>query len=104
MSGSVFVVQEQPTGRWIASCCDVRCAHENVFGEGVHILAETDVKSRAEAAATRHRRYLRTIPTFAEKPRSDECGHCGQSAGAIAELQSLVAELERRLTERDGAP
>ncbi|WP_405794071.1 hypothetical protein [Streptomyces sp. NBC_01506] len=89
MSDSVFVVQEEPTGRWIAACCDTRCGH------GMHTLADTETKRAADAAATRHRRLLKTMPPNVDKPlTTDTCDTCGQSKRAIEQLQQLVAELE----------
>ncbi|MGX1483407.1 hypothetical protein RKD45_002483 [Streptomyces griseus] len=91
MSDPVYVVQEQPTGRWVAGCCDSRC------GYFPHDLADSDTKSRAEAAATRHRKLLRTMPREDFKPRSDSCPACNQSTKAISDLQDLVRELEAKL-------
>ncbi|WP_069625357.1 hypothetical protein [Streptomyces niveus] len=91
MSDPVYVVQEQPTGRWIAECCDNRC------GYFPHGLADSATKSRAEAAATRHRKLLRTMPREDFEPRSDSCPTCNQSVKAIEALQELVEELESKL-------
>jgi hypothetical protein len=91
MPDPVFVVQEAPTGRWLAECTDKRC------GYFPHNLADTARKPVADAAATRHRRYLRTLPSHADPPRKTECPACGQSSTAIAQLQALVTELEARL-------
>ena len=91
MSDNVFVVREAPTGRWIAACCDTRC------GFGMHTLADTEHKTTADAAATRHRKYLRTLPVYDETRRTDICQHCGQSEKTNRALRDLVAELEARL-------
>ncbi|MFE7339496.1 hypothetical protein [Streptomyces griseus] len=63
MTDPVYVVQEQPTGRWLAGCCDTRC------GYFLHDLADSTTKSRAEAAAARHRKLLRTLPREDFTPR-----------------------------------
>lgn len=97
MGDSVFVVQEAPTGRWVAACCDNRC------GFGMHTLADSERKPLADAAATRHRKLLRTLPVYEETRRSDICEHCGQSEKANAQLRDLVAELEARLSRYETA-
>ncbi|MGW6288900.1 hypothetical protein [Streptomyces sp. NPDC055107] len=98
MADQVYVVQEQPTGHWVAGCCDSRC------GYFPHDLADSTTKSRAEAAATRHRKLLRTLPREDFTPRSDSCPTCNQSTNAITALQDLVRELEAKLaTTAEGA-
>lgn len=98
MSEHVFVVQEAPTGRWTANCCDPRCPElPGCWGEGAHMLADSPSKTVADAAATRHRKLLRTLPVPEETRRSDICEHCGQSEKANEQLRQLVAELEARL-------
>lgn len=98
MSGDVFVVQEEPTGRWIAGCCDNRCEElPGCFGEGMHLIAEEPTKAAADWAATRHRKLLATVPDPC-KPKAGECETCGQSRTAIRELQELVRTLEARLS------
>jgi hypothetical protein len=92
----VIVVQEAPTGMWIADCIDTRC-EDVVHANGPHMLAYTRSKTAADKAATRHRAFLRTLPVHEETRRSDICGNCGESAKANGELRRLVAELEARL-------
>jgi hypothetical protein len=97
VSSSVFVVQEETTGRWIAGCCDERCEDlPGCFGEGMHTLAEEPTKAAADRVATRHRKLLATIPDPC-KPKAGECEACGQSRTVIRELQDLVRPLEARL-------
>ncbi|WP_405461553.1 hypothetical protein OG786_29170 [Streptomyces sp. NBC_00101] len=91
MSDPVYVVQVQTTGRWFSECLDTRC------GYFPHEVAESSVKSRVEAAATRHRKLLRTLPAEDFTPRSDTCPTCCQSTKAITALQDLVRELEAKL-------
>ena len=63
MGDSVFVVQEEPTGRWIAMCCDRRCEDlPGVCGEGAHTLAEADDKPTVFAAVVQHRKKLEALP------------------------------------------
>lgn len=87
----VFVVQEDGSGMWVAECVDDRC-------EGaIHRLAYGAKKSPVQAAATRHRRFLKTLPVHTETRRKDICGECGQPVRANKQLRELVAELEARL-------
>lgn len=101
MSDPVFVVQE-PSLDWVAMCTDTRC------GVYPHLLAETSVKARADAAATRHRRLLKTMPTVPEvRLRPDTCDTCGQSASSahtIAELRDLITIVEARLAKYEASP
>jgi hypothetical protein len=60
---NVFVVQEEPTGRWIAGCCNSDC------GFGMHTVADTGTEAEAQRAATEHRRELAAVairPSAAE--------------------------------------
>jgi hypothetical protein len=94
VSDQVFVVQEQPTGRWIAACCDERC------GFGQHTLADVEAKPDADRAATVHRKLLATMPDEAIwPPKPSQCPSCGQSKAAIRALQELVRRLEQQLAE-----
>ena len=103
MSG-VFVVQEEPTGRWVAMCIDQRCGDlPGCFGEGMHTVADTATKTAAERAATVHRKLLATIPDEAVwPPKPSQCGACGQAKTAITSLQQLVRDLEQRLADATG--
>lgn len=103
MSDHVFVVQEQPTGRWIAACCDARC-EPHPSGGGMHTLADTARKADADRAAARHRALLRTVPPEDGQSLPDACQHCGQSTRAITLLQEQVARLEALLAQRSEVP
>jgi hypothetical protein len=100
MSDQVYVVQEAPTGQWIAECIDTRC-EDTTYANGPHELAYTPRKATADAAATRHRRFLRTLPVHDDKPRTGICGNCGEPTDANAKLRQLVADLERRLAQHE---
>ena len=95
----VYVVQEEPTGLWVAGCCDRRCPEAAQDG-GHHQLARATVKTSADRAATRHRRYLKTFPLYEPTRRRDICATCGQSVTANEELQRLVADLEAQLAQK----
>ncbi|WP_030739333.1 hypothetical protein [Streptomyces sp. NRRL F-2890] len=91
---NVYVVQATKTGEWVADCCDPRCGFHG------HNLATSVTKGVAEAAATRHRRFLGTLPAPPHSLlRPYHCESCGQAQHAIEELQDLVAELEARLAK-----
>lgn len=102
MTDTVWVIQEEPTGQWVAECLDDRC-EDSVYANGPHRLAYTPRKSVADAAATRHRRLLRTFPVHEETRRTDICGNCGQSERANSELRRLVGDLEARLAHHEEA-
>ena len=98
MSSSVFVVQEDGSGLWIAGCFDSRCQGDMRCGDGMHTLAEEPTKAAANRIASGHRKLLATIPDPC-KPKAGECEACGQSRTAIRELQDLVRTLEAGLAE-----
>ena len=67
MHDPVFTAQE-PSGQWIAMCTARRCGWP-------HLLAETDSRAEAYAAAGDHRRHLAQQPTPDDRPVCPACGH-----------------------------
>lgn len=82
---SVFVVQEAPTGLWVADCCNELC------GQGAHGVATSKRKADAEAAATRHRSEIRK-EIAEKKARAEQV-----EQGSAVYWQDIAKQREREL-------
>ncbi|MGC5012560.1 hypothetical protein ACLQ2R_17490 [Streptosporangium sp. DT93] len=94
---SVYVVQE-PTGLWVAGCCNDRCGYEG------HDVAEEKTKAAAERAAAEHRAELRREgEEQAARAAESEKGTTTYWWDVAQQRQRELARAERELEAARGA-